>query len=251
MRKISKLNKKYWEFKNLTEDEADLYLYIEIASWGYGYDAHSAKSFKRELDDLGEVKTLNVYINSPGGDVFEGIAIYNMLKRHKAHVKVFVDGIAASIASVIAMAGDTIVMPKNAMMMVHYPWTWRSGNAKDFRKLADELDKVGESVLESYLGKAGDKATKEEMADLLEGETWLTAQECLDYGLCDEIIEEKQIAASVSEELFNKYKNVPKALLNRIKDSKETETLAKDEEIEILLARVNSTLKYEEDLINE
>ncbi len=207
-------NQKYWEFKNQTDDSADLYLYIEIASWGGGYYAHSAQSFKRELDSLGEIKTLNVYINSPGGDVFEGNTIYNMLKRYSAQVNIHIDGLAASIASVIAMSG-TVYMPKNTMMMIHNAWTYTYGNANDLRKIADDLDKVNQSLRQAYLQKAGDKLSEEDLIALMDNEEWLTAQECYDYGLCDVVEEENNIAACISEDLFSKYRNVPKTLLTR------------------------------------
>ncbi|BAU27626.1 ATP-dependent Clp protease protease subunit [Aneurinibacillus soli] len=203
------MSKKFWEFKNQTSTEADLYLYIEIASWGGGYYAHSAKSFKGELDSLGEIKTLNVYVNSPGGDVFEGVAIYNMLKRHKAHVNVHVDGLAASIASVIAMAGDTIYMPSNAMLMIHNAWMYTAGDSNALREAADMLDKVNTSLRQSYLDKAGDALSEEDLTTLMDNETWLTAQEAFDYGLCDVVGESKQVAASISKDLFAKYRNVP------------------------------------------
>lgn len=206
------MSKKFWEFKNQTTDEADLYLYLEIASWGGGYYAHSAKSFKGELDALGELKTLNVYINSPGGDVFEGVAIYNMLKRHKAHVNIHVDGLAASIASVITMAGDTIIMPSNAMMMIHNAWMYTAGNSKDLREAADMLEKVDTSIRQSYLTKAGDALPEDDLIALMEAETWLTAQEAFDYGLCDVVGESKQIAALANSGLLAKYRNVPEAI---------------------------------------
>ncbi|ARE87108.1 head maturation protease, ClpP-related [Clostridium formicaceticum] len=204
-------NKKYWEFKNKSADEADLYLYIEVASWGGGYYAHSAKSFKRDLDALGDIKTLNIYINSPGGDVFEGNAIYNMLKRKakNCQINVYIDGLAASIASVIAMAGN-VFMPSNAMMMVHNAWCLTWGNAKELRDTANALEKIDTSIKQTYLNKAGDKLDEETLTDLLDNETWLTAQECLDYGLCDEIIGEKQVAAKFDNSIFKNYRNVPK-----------------------------------------
>ena len=201
--------KKYWEFKNKTSTEADLYLYIEIASWGAGYSAHSAQSFKQELDDLGEIETLNIYINSPGGDVFEGNTIMNMLKRKKCTKNVYIDGLAASIASVIAMAGDKIIMPSNSMMMIHNAWTYAIGNSKDLRKLADDLDKVNASIRQAYLDKAGDKLDEETLINLMDNETWLTAQECFDYGLCDVVGEDKNIAAKFDLNLLNQYKNIP------------------------------------------
>ncbi|UZW13200.1 Clp protease ClpP [Clostridium pasteurianum] len=241
-------NKKYWEFKNQTADSADLYLYIEIASWGGGYAAHSAQSFKDELDALGEISTLNVYINSPGGDVFEGSAIYNMLKRYNAQVNVHVDGIAASISSVIAMAGDNIIMPSNTMMMIHNAWTYTQGNADELRKAADTLDKVNKSLMQAYLDKAGDKLNEEDLKTLMDNTSWLTAQECLDYGLCDVVGEAVSISACADAELFTQYKNIPKELLNSIKPKN---TKSSDEEVKTLIARVNNTLKYEEARINE
>lgn len=203
-------NQKYWEFKNKSDDEADLYLYIEIASWGGGGYAHSAQSFKRELDALGDIKVLNVYINSPGGDVFEGNAIYNMLSRKakNCQLNVYIDGLAASIASVIAMAGK-VFMPSNAMMMVHNAWSYTWGNAKELRDTANALDKIDISIKQTYLNKAGDNLDEETITDLMDKETWLTAQECFDYGLCDEIIGAKQVAAKFDNSIFKNYRNVP------------------------------------------
>lgn len=203
------MSKKYWEFKNKTATEADLYLYIQIASWGAGYAAHSAQSFKQELDDLGTIDTLNIYINSPGGDVFEGNTIMNMLKRKKCVKNVHIDGLAASIASVIAMAGDKIIMPSNSMMMIHNAWAYAAGNSMELRKLADDLDKVNTSIRQTYLDKAGDKLDEETLIKLMDDETWLTAQECYDYGLCDQVGEDKNIAAKFDLNVLNSYKNIP------------------------------------------
>lgn len=217
------MSKKYWEFKNQTDDSADLYLYIQIASWGGGCYAHSAQSFKQELDALGNIKSLNVYINSPGGDVFEGNAIYNMLKRFKADVNVYVDGVAASIASVIAMSGKTVNMPKNSMLMIHNAWTYVEGNSDDLRKMANTLDKVNTSIRQAYLSKAGDKLDEETLIKLMDATTWLTAQECYDYGLCDNLLDEVNIAACVKGMDFKAYKNVPKALIVKNEEPPEGE----------------------------
>ncbi|SDD27243.1 ATP-dependent Clp protease, protease subunit [Paenibacillus sp. UNCCL117] len=204
---------KYWEFKAAaTDGQGDLFIYGDITSWEWDDSDTSANSFKRDLDALGDIQTLNLYINSPGGSVFEGVAIYNILKRHKARVNVHVDGLAASIASVIAMAGDAIYMPRNAMMMIHNPWTVTWGNASELRKTADDLDRIAGSMKHSYLDRAGDKLNDAKLTELLDAETWLSAQECLDYGLCDVVGDANQAAACVSNELFAKYRNVPKAL---------------------------------------
>ncbi|MEV7211455.1 head maturation protease, ClpP-related, partial [Streptomyces sp. NPDC093554] len=156
-----------------------------------------------------------LHVNSPGGSVFEGIAIYNMLKRHKAKVNVYVDALAASIASVIAMAGDTIYMPKNSMLMIHNPWTWTEGNATELRKAADDLDRIGNSSKQTYLQKAGEKLTDEKLQEMLDAETWLSADEAYEYGLCDVVEEANQMAASLDKDVLSKYKNVPKQLENQ------------------------------------
>lgn len=234
------MSKKYWEFKNKTATEADLFLYIEIASWGGGYAAHSAQSFKQELDNLGDLDTLNIYINSPGGDVFEGNTIMNMIKRKKCTKNVYVDGLAASIASVIAMAGDKIIMPNNAMMMIHNAWTYAAGNSQELRKLADDLDKVNASIRQTYLDKAGDKLDEETLTTLMDNETWLTAQECYDYGLCDQVGEDKSVAAKFDLNTLSNYRNTPvnyvlrQAKANETAENKEPRVNIEDEKRAIL-----------------
>ena len=211
--------KKFWAFKALANNEGELTIYGEIADsqswWGDGGEV-TPKGFKEELDALGDITTLNVYMNSGGGDVFAGQAIYSQLKRHKATVNMHIDGLAASIASVIAMAGDTIHMPANAMMMIHHPMSGVWGNANEMRTMADTLDKVCESIQETYLAKATD-LEKDKLVELLDAETWLTAQECMDLGLCDVMDEEMAIAASIRDfEILAKYKNTPKSMLSTI-----------------------------------
>ncbi|GIO57911.1 head maturation protease, ClpP-related [Paenibacillus cineris] len=208
--------KKYWDFKAAArESEGELYIYGDITSWEWDDSDTSANSFKRDLDALGDIHTLQLYMNSPGGSVFEGVTIYNILKRHKARVIVHVDGLAASIASVIAMAGDEIHMPRNAMMMIHNPWTFTWGNAAELRKVADDLDRIGGSMKQTYLDRSGEKLAEDKLTELLDAETWLSAQECFDYGLCDVVGEANKAAACVSEELFAKYRNVPADLVAR------------------------------------
>ncbi|AND85570.1 Clp protease ClpP [Clostridium tyrobutyricum] len=194
--------KKFWTFNaKENSNEGELLLYGDISDSTWWGDEVTPKNFKEELDLLGDIKTLNVYINSGGGDVFAGQAIYSMLKRHSAAVNVYVDGLAASIASIIAMAGDNVKMPKNAMIMVHNPWSFAMGNAKDFRKLADDLDKVRESMISVYEDKTG--MEKESIVELLDAETWMTAEEAVEFGFADEIEEEKQVAASLNNRIFD------------------------------------------------
>ena len=204
-------NKKFWNFKALDEKTGELTLYGEISEYSWWGDEITPKQFKDDLDALGDIDTLNVYINSPGGDVFAGQTIYSTLKRHKASIHVFIDGFAASMASVVAVAGDTVTMPRNAMMMIHNPSTRTWGNAKEHREAADMLDKVCESMIEAYLGKV--TIDREKLVELLDTETWLSADDCLEYGFADEIEETKQVAACLDKEVLGRYKNTPEGLL--------------------------------------
>lgn len=191
---------KFWSFKAAADDPkvGELLLYGVISSTTWWGDEITPKQFKQDLDALGDIDELKVFINSDGGDVFAGQAIHSMLKRHKATVTVYIDGLAASIASVIAMAGDVVRMPRNAMIMVHNPWAFMFGgyNAEDLRKMANDLDKARESILVTYEDKTG--MERDELIKLCDAETWLTAEEAVDKGFADEIEETKQVAASLS-----------------------------------------------------
>jgi len=195
-----KKNKKFWQFRAADDDSnvGELLIYGIIGDWLW--DDVSPKQFKEDLDALSDVEEIRVFINSDGGDVFAGQAIYSMLKRHKAKISVYIDGLAASIASVIAMAGDVVYMPKNAMMMVHNPWTIARGDANEFRELAEVLDKVRDSLIVVYQDKTG--LEREEIIELLDAETWMTAEEAVEKGFADEIEETKQVVA-----LFDKSNN--------------------------------------------
>ena len=223
-----KQGKKFWNFKALDQGGADLYLYGPISSTTWWGDEVTPKQFKADLDALGDVENINVYINSDGGDVFAGQAINSMLKRHNAKITVHIDGLAASIASVIAMAGDEIIMPTNAMMMIHNPWTFTYGNAADFRKMADDLDKIGESIIAAYKEKTGLK--DEEIKKIMDSETWLTADECVEKGFADKIEESKQVAAALDDGFL--MLNGIKMDLSRFEKAPKFITASKPEKVE-------------------
>ena len=147
-----------------------------------------ARLVAQDLDALGDVPEIVVRLNSPGGDVFEGIAIYNALVRHPARVTVHVDGIAASIASLVAMAGDRTVVAENAMFMVHRPWTAVVGDAEEMRRQAGTLDKAWSAMLATYQRRTGRRAAKieKDVADA-GGEWWLTAEEAVAAGFADAV----------------------------------------------------------------
>lgn len=228
----TKKNKqKFWQMKQAENNSADINIDGEIVSDEWEDSDTSAAGFRDDLKELGDVSTINLHINSPGGSVFEGIAIYNMLKQHKATVNTYVDGLAASIASVIAMAGDTIFMPRNAMLMIHNPWTMAVGNASDLRKQADELDTITKSSVVTYLNKAGDKLDEETLKQLMDEETWLTADESIGYGLADEVLEPNSAVACLNGDMVQRFKHIPKQLINTYK---QTEDIDKEKRQQIL-----------------
>lgn len=202
--------KKFWEIKNKGNKTGEIFIYSEISSSKYWGDETTPQAFKEDLDALGDIDTLNIYINSPGGDCFSGFAIYNMIKRHKAYKVVHIDGLAASAASFIAMAGDKIIMPKNAMMMIHCAWTYFAGNARDIIKIADELEKIDKSLVSMYAERTG--LPDEQIMAMMEEETWMTADDAISKGFADELENEKKIAACMSSDFFNRYKNVPESI---------------------------------------
>lgn len=174
------------------EDEgpvAEVLIYDEIGMWGIG-----AADFDRALKALGDVKTINMRINSPGGDSFAGIAIYNTLKAHPATIRTTVDGLAASAASLIAMAGDRIVMPENTFMVVHEPLAFTIGPASVHRAMADDLDRVASSYASTYVSRSGQ--TLEAVRSLMAEDRLMTASECKERGYCDEMTAPMQMSAT-------------------------------------------------------
>ena len=194
-------------FVNRGSKTGEIWLYDQVGEGFFG--GMSAKTFNDELNKLGKVDTINLRINSPGGSVFDGVAIYNTLKRHPARLEVDVDGIAASIASVIAMAGDEIRIAGNAMMMIHDPYGMSMGNSDEMRKTADLLDQIKGTIVDTYAKRTGE--TDSTIASMMTNETWMTADEAKRYGFADVITEEQRIAASYDFD-FSKFKHPPKML---------------------------------------
>ena len=204
---VTKTNNQSWySIKAKANDTAEISIYDEIGYWGI-----TAKSFSKDLKALGNnLKQINLHIHSPGGDVFDGIAIYNLLKNHPANVTVYIDGLAASMASVIAMAGNEVIMPENAMMMIHKPWGIQGGDAEDMRKYADLLDKVENTLIPAYANKTG--KTPEELAEMLSAETWLNGKECVEQGFADKLAEPLVAMASIKSRKLEDFENMPKAM---------------------------------------
>jgi ATP-dependent protease ClpP protease subunit len=205
--------KQWFEFRNQAEGAVALYFYGDIVMDSWGKWADEDKHPQEVVDALKEAdgKPLNIYINSGGGSTFAGYAIYNILNRYSAKKTVIVDGMAASAASVIAMAGDEIHIPKTAYLMIHKPWTSGYGmNADEFRKLADDLDVIEESSINAYEKKMVEGVTVETIKELVAAETWMTGDEAAKY--FDIIVDDAEPVAACTSEFFGRYKNVPKEL---------------------------------------
>lgn len=170
----------WYEFRNGTTDEAELLIFSEIGWWGI-----LADEFVEELNAVTASK-LTVRVNSPGGSVFQGVAIGNALRAHPATVTVRVEGLAASIASVIALAGDRLVMAPNSMFMIHDASGGCWGDAEEMRKMAEVLDKISDNIADAYAAKAG--GTRAEWRERMLAETWYTADEAVEAGLADELL---------------------------------------------------------------
>jgi ATP-dependent Clp endopeptidase proteolytic subunit ClpP len=210
--------KRWFEFKALAQG-AEIAIYDEIGAFGI-----PAKAFLDELKALGP-QDVTLRINSPGGSVFDGVAIYNALKRHDGRVTVLIDGIAASIASMVAMAGDEVVMPANAMLMLHDPSGMVMGTAADMRSMADALDKMKAGMVGAYRDKSGrDDA---EIEALMRAETWLTAEEAIDLGLADRIEDPVRMAAHFD---LSRFQNPPPQLAATITHGQETDMADPEEE---------------------
>lgn len=191
------MNKKFkMKFLQVGEEGAQrpaLYIYGNVYQtyddWVNGKEGNTARGIQKFLDENKDAEAIDVYINSMGGDVFEGTAMANQLRRFSGKVIVTVDGFACSVASVIAMAGDEVRMPKNATMMVHNMKTGIWGNAAEMRKMADDLDVLMEANKTIFLEHAGEKLDYDQLTEMMDAETWLTAEKCLEYGLADVVLD--------------------------------------------------------------
>ena len=191
-------------------DEATLYVYDEIGFWGV-----IAEDFIKDLN-ASTAKNIHIRFNSPGGSVFDGTAMFNAIKNHKSRTIAHVDGLAASISSVIALAADEVHMAENAFMMIHEPWSIVIGNSQIMRDEADLLDKVGGTIVKTYMNKTGKEDS--DIRELMASETWMTADEALEMGFIDVIDkDEKNEKAKATAFDLSVFANVPAQLIGEQK----------------------------------
>lgn len=225
---MKKLKTKRYDMKATRQGKVEVRGYIEMQATGTGaelylygdivddeltaacFGGHCPQAIADFVDGLNPNAPMTIYFNSPGGDVFAGLAIQNILKRHAGKKTGVVDGMAASIASVILMGCDEIVVNTGAQIMVHDPWAYAAGNSRDLREVADQLDNAKESMLDVYMGKAREGVTREQIADLLSAETWMRGERAAEY--FDLTTKEAPAAAAAASSLFGSYKNLPEEL---------------------------------------
>lgn len=219
------MSKKYFSLvRNEESKSADINIFGDITSWDIEeFGEMSAHTLSKQLEELNDVDTINVHISSYGGEVKEGLAIYNALKNHKAKIKTYCDGFACSIASVIFMAGDERIMSKSSALMIHNAWMFASGNANDLRKQADDLDKITKLSIEAYLEHVN--ISEEELKQMLDEETWLLYDECLDYGFATSVIGEEK-----TENITQSAKSTILKMIKQLKEQKDNKKDNVDDE---------------------
>jgi ATP-dependent Clp protease protease subunit len=179
-----RLEKRYYSLA--TEgDEASIYIYGDITSWPWDETDVSSYNLAREIEDL-DVGVINVFINSYGGEVAEGLAIYNSLRRHKAKVKTYCDGFACSVASVVFMSGDERIMSNASLLMIHNAWMFAIGDQNQLRKEADDLETINAASINAYMNHIN--ITEEELKAMMDAETWLSAVDALEMGFATQIV---------------------------------------------------------------
>ncbi len=247
---------RWYEFKNsASPGETELYLYNEIGSWGI-----SAADFLADLQKVPKTDHISLHVHSPGGDVFDGQAIFTALSRHPGGVTTHIDGLAASMASVVALAGLPVKMAGNAMIMIHNVTGMAMGDAGDMRKNAQLLDKVQETITAVYAGKTS--LPREEIRKMMDEETWMTATQAKAFNFVDEITGDLKLAAQIDTSKLKNFKNVPKNLMENIETETKIEsgtqetppeekTASRSESSPSLFSRVSGWIKDNAALVNE
>lgn len=206
--KSQKLSGKLTAKRNASNSSAELFIYGVIGQdfWG---DGVTANDFRKELRALGNVKTIDLRINSDGGVVTEARAIYALLLDHSATINVHIDGVAASAASFIAMVGDTITINEGAFFMIHNARVTTRGTSADLRKVADTMDIVNEAMIDTYAARTG--TDRAEIKTMMDAETWLNASQAVEMGFADKLSANKEKVAACTQ-LIESYARPPSQL---------------------------------------
>ena len=239
---------KWYSIQNKAGGEtADIYIFDEIGTYGV-----TAQEFINDIKDL-KGTSINLRINSLGGDVFDGMAMYNVIKRREAKTTVYIEGIAASIATIIALGADEVVMAENSLFMIHNAWGGTMGEAKDMRKTADTLDKISGELTDIYRKKTG--LSYEALQEMMDEETWLNAEEAYELGFVDVISDSIKVAAKYD---VSKFKNITEEEIQNklninIKNRKMTNELKEwfNNKVEEIVTAVKGDVKVSKDVVEE
>ena len=241
------MNEKWYNIQNKAGETADIYIFDEIGTYGI-----TAQEFITDIKDLKD-QPINLRINSIGGDVFDGMAMYNVIKRREAKTTVYIEGIAASIATIIALGADEVVMAENSLFMIHNAWGGTMGGSEDMRKSADTLDKISAELLDIYRKKTG--LSYDVLSAMMDEETWFNAQEAYDLRFIDTISDSIKVAAKYD---VSKFKNITqeeiKNKLNININNKKMTNELKDwfnNKVEEIVTAVKGDVKVSEDVAEQ
>ncbi len=241
------MNEKWYNIQNKADKTADIYIFDEIGTYGV-----TAQEFITDIKDLKDMP-INLRINSLGGDVFDGMAMYNVIKRREAKTTVYIEGIAASIATIIALGADEVVMAENSLFMIHNAWGGTMGEAKDMRKSADTLDKISNELTDIYRKKTG--LSYDVLAQMMDEETWLNADEAYELGFIDTISDSIKVAAKYD---VSKFKNITQEQIQNklsinINNKKMTNELKEwfNNKVEEIVTAVKGDVKVSEDVAEQ
>ena len=241
------MKNKWYNIQNKANKVAEVYIFDEIGSHGV-----TAQKFIEEIKGLGD-RPINIRINSLGGDVFNGMAIHNVLKKRTYNTTVYIEGIAASIATIIALGADEVIMAENSLFMIHNAWGGVMGDAKEMRKSAATLEKISNELTEIYVKKTG--LSYDAIAEMMDNETWLSADEAYELGFVDSISDAMKIAAKYDVSKFKNITNeeIQNKFNNNIKNKKMTNELKEwfNSKVEEIVAAVKSDVKVSKEVAND
>ena len=238
------MTEKWYNIQNKASDVTDVYIFDEIGTYGV-----TAQEFINDIKGLKDMP-INLRINSLGGDVFDGMAMYNVIKRREAKTTVYIEGIAASIATIIALGADEVVMAENSLFMIHNAWGGTMGEAKDMRKTAETLDKISGELTDIYRKKTG--LSYDVLSEMMDEETWLNAEEAFELGFVDTISDSIKVAAKYD---VSKFKNITQEQIQNklsinINNKKMTNELKEwfNNKVDEIVATVKGDVKVSEDV---
>jgi ATP-dependent Clp endopeptidase proteolytic subunit ClpP len=241
------MTEKWYNIQNKASGITDVYIFDEIGTYGV-----TAQAFINDIKDLKDTP-INLRINSLGGDVFDGMAMYNVIKRREAKTTVYIEGIAASIATIIALGADEVVMAENSLFMIHNAWGGTMGEAKDMRKTAETLDKISSELTDIYRKKTG--LSNDVLAEMMDAETWLNADEAYELGFVDTISDSIKVAAKYD---VSKFKNITQEEIQNklsinINNKKMTNELKEwfNSKVDEIVATVKGDVKVSKDVAEE